>query len=81
MKETIQIVKPCGDLLLSPCPFCGGRDVAYEEYATPVGPRWRVVCFDCMAGIDPGWAQARSAVQSMWNRRTPAEDERNQNAE
>lgn len=61
------------ELSLFPCPFCGGHGAVYAEYETPVGNRWRVFCPDCMAGIDPGWAQTRSVVCGLWNRRTPAE--------
>lgn len=35
------------------------------------GPRWRVFCCGCAAGIDPGWAQHPHAVADLWNRRQP----------
>jgi hypothetical protein len=41
----------------------------YERYSHPSGWRWRVWCVDCMAGIDPGYAQDQSTVQRMWNSR------------
>ena len=67
--KTIRFEKPEGDLALEKCPFCGSQNVYYEEYETVVGNRWRVVCLDCMANVDPGWAQQRVAVRDMWNRR------------
>lgn len=67
-EEIVEIWKPCGDLLLEPCPFCGG-DAIYIQYSSPVGMRWRVTCCECLATIDPGYAQARNIVQEKWNRR------------
>lgn len=66
---SIRYQEPYGDFLLSPCPFCGCRKPLYEEYKTPVGNRWRVVCPDCVATLDPGYAQQKITVQEMWNRR------------
>lgn len=60
-----------GDLRLEKCPFCGSAEVVYEKYLHPAGYRWRVVCMECMASIDPGHAQQRSTVQRMWNTRAP----------
>lgn len=57
------------DLELSPCPFCGGTEVVYFRYKHFVGDRFGVLCCDCMANIDPGWAQQKSVVQAMWNHR------------
>ena len=38
-----------------PCPFCGeSEEIAVEEYTTGAGLRWRIVCCNCMAGIDRG---------------------------
>ena len=54
---------------LKPCPFCGCTDIVYDRYSHPSGWRWRVWCVDCMAGIDPGYAQDQSTVQRMWNSR------------
>lgn len=60
-----------GDLSLDSCPFCGSSDVVYERYLHTAGYRWRVVCMECMASIDPGHAQQRSTVQQLWNTRAP----------
>lgn len=69
MQDIIRFEKPAGDLALNPCPFCGCSGALYAEYKTKVGNRWMVLCPDCMASIDPGYAQQRSTVQTMWNRR------------
>lgn len=61
--------EPESDLGLMPCPFCGGTEVMYFRYKHFVGDRFGVLCCDCMANIDPGWAQQKSTVQAMWNRR------------
>lgn len=61
--------KPTDDLALKPCPFCGNEEIVYIQYETVVGPRWKVVCSDCLATIDPGYAQDRYTVSHMWNRR------------
>lgn len=54
---------------LKPCPFCGGIAM-FEEYTHPCcGKRWRVICTGCAAMVDPGYAQGKSVVEEMWNRR------------
>ena len=63
--------KASGDLALCRCPFCGSENVVYERYLHTAGYRWRVVCMECMASIDPGHAQQRSTVQQLWNTRAP----------
>ena len=61
---------PAGsDLELLPCPFCGGTEAVYFIYDHIVGERFGVVCCDCMASIDSGWAQQKSDAQAMWNHR------------
>lgn len=62
--------QPGSDLELSSCPFCGGTEVVYFRYKHLAGDRFGVLCCDCMASIDPGYAQQKSVVQAMWNRRT-----------
>lgn len=57
------------DLELLPCPFCGGTEIAYFRYKHIAGDRFGVLCCDCMANIDHGWAQQKSVVQAMWNHR------------
>lgn len=57
------------DLELLPCPFCGGTEVAYFRYKHLAGDRYGVLCCDCMASIDPGWAQQKSTVHTRWNHR------------
>lgn len=54
---------------LLPCPFCGYDKPVYDPYDSGVGLRWRVVCPNCMANIDPGYAQNTHVVQELWNRR------------
>lgn len=61
--------RPGSDLDLLPCPFCGGTEVAYFRYKHLAGDRYGVLCCDCMATIDPGWAQEKSTVQARWNHR------------
>ena len=58
------------DYTLKPCPFCGCTEVVYMKYDHAAGERWAVACMGCMAEIDPGWAQERHTVQSMWNKRS-----------
>jgi Lar family restriction alleviation protein len=54
---------------LKHCPFCGGENIYIDGYETPVGTRWRVVCLDCMATVDPGWIQQKYRAIEAWNRR------------
>ena len=61
-----------GDLHLIPCPFCASTNVVYWQYETPVGPRWRIACLECMAMVDPGYAQQRHQIKDTWNRRDGA---------
>ena len=72
MKNLIRIVEASGDLSLFPVLLWRSRGPSMQNKK----PRWEslgVFCPDCMAGIDPGWAQTRSVVCGLWNRRTPAE--------
>lgn len=75
MEQTLKLFVPedGSELALKSCPFCGCTQIIYEKYKHPAGERWRVWCRDCLAGIDPGFAQTRYAVQQMWNRRANAE--------
>lgn len=69
MEQIIKAEQPTKEgQRLEPCPFCGGEAV-YVQYDEGVGPRWRVCCCVCMATVDPGYAQQKGHVQSMWNRR------------
>lgn len=61
--------EPGSNLELMPCPFCGGTEVAYFRYKHLAGDRFGALCADCMANIDPGWAQQKSVVQARWNHR------------
>ena len=61
--------KPTDDLALKPCPFCGNEEVVYIQYEHASGSRWKVECSECMACIDPGYAQKRVRVRDLWNRR------------
>ena len=69
--EETGFFKASGDLSLDSCPFCGSSEVVYEKHLHTAGYRWRVVCTNCMASIDPGHAQQRSTVQRKWNTRAP----------
>ncbi len=71
--DSIELIEsfPCEEAALKPCPFCGSIRVFYERYNSVVGERWRCWCADCLAGIDPGYAQSWGTVQDMWNRREP----------
>lgn len=69
MLDTIEFIKPVGDLQLKKCPFCGCDGVVYEKYEAVAGERFRVVCLGCMAMVDPGYAQDKVTVQAMWNKR------------
>lgn len=69
-ETTIEITRPKSEqLALKPCPFCGGTEIVYERYLHQAGERYRVWCTNCLAGIDPGYAQEPGTVQRMWNRR------------
>lgn len=65
-----ELIKPIGGFRLEKCPFCGCNEVVYEKYEHAAGDRFRVVCMGCMASIDPGYAQDKATVQTMWNRRS-----------
>ena len=60
---------PNGRQHLDPCPFCGSDEIVYWSYPHLSGPRWKVLCTNCMAGIDPGWAQSKEPLTELWNRR------------
>ena len=72
MEDIIEFYKPnSGDYLaLDPCPFCGEKEIIYAKYMCKAGERWKVLCMGCMAWIDPGYAQDKTTVQKMWNRRS-----------
>lgn len=67
MNETVNVFEGI-DLL--PCPFCGCEHVAYEEYSSAVGNRWRAVCCLCGGSFDDGCAQSPRSAAAGWNRRT-----------
>ena len=54
---------------LKPCPFCGGANLYIDGYDHTAGKRWRVVCLDCMAMVDPGTEQQKYRAIEAWNRR------------
>lgn len=70
-EDYIDVFKPQkgSGLELKPCPFCGSNNIHYVKYKCAAGERWKVCCINCMAEIDPGYAQAKCSVQNMWNRR------------
>lgn len=69
--DSIELIEsmPNEDAALESCPFCGSSHVFYERYAHKAGERWRCWCAECLAGIDPGYAQDWWTVARMWNRR------------
>lgn len=69
MDEIKKIEKPLGYLYLKPCPFCGSDNAVYVEYEHAAGLRWKVLCTECCAQVDNGFAQAKEAAQRAWNRR------------
>lgn len=75
MEQTLELYEPApeSELALKSCPFCGNTHIIYEKYSHLAGERWRVWCRECLAGVDPGYAQRKHTVQKMWNRRTNAE--------
>lgn len=52
-----------------PCPFCGNTEVVLETYQHIVRVRHRIFCANCLAMIDPGYAQSEHTVLNMWNER------------
>lgn len=75
--DSIELIEPTpghGDDALEPCPFCGSAHVFYERYSSEAGERWRCWCAECLAGIDPGYAQGWGTVRDMWNRRVTQRD-------
>jgi len=68
-ENMLEIINADGDFALAACPFCGGVDIKYIKYQHAAGERFAVSCFNCLATIDPGWAQNKSTVQTMWNTR------------
>ena len=60
-----------------PCPFCGGTDIYIDGYQHGAGMRWRVVCLDCMATVDPGYIQQKYRAIEAWNRRICEEGKTN----
>lgn len=68
--NTPKLIKPWNEATaLLPCPFCGNREIVYEQYEHAAGTRWRCWCTRCMATIDPGYAQDACTVRQMWNKR------------
>lgn len=68
--DSIELIEPKPNTELKPCPFCGSHRIFYERYIGSVGQRWRCWCAECLAGIDPGYAQSWGSVAKLWNRRT-----------
>lgn len=70
--EIVKIVKVKEKLReVKPCPFCGeAEEIYFEEYLhTGVGKRWRILCPNCMAGIDRGYDQNPGPLLDAWNKR------------
>lgn len=67
MKKVVDCRK---GVYVMPCPFCGEKEEIYlEEYETPCGNRWRIVCANCMCMIDRGYDQEPSYLIDSWNTR------------
>lgn len=64
-----EIIKCKGDEVKS-CPFCGSKEIVIGKYEHRSGERFRIFCTECMAMIDPGYAQNKYTVFEMWNKRT-----------
>lgn len=62
-------LKRCKEGEVKPCLFCGGKEIVIDKYKMAAGERFRVICFGCLAMIDPGWAQQACDVIDMWNKR------------
>ena len=60
---------------LKPCPFCGSTNLYIDGYEHAAGKRWRVVCLDCMATVDPGTIQQKYRAIEAWNRRAQPANE------
>lgn len=68
--KVIKAKKLCESVEVKPCPFCGeSNEIALEEYETKVGNRWRILCGNCMGGIDRGYDQTPYSLISAWNKR------------
>lgn len=59
----------CKESEIKPCPFCGSKEIVTEKYERDDGERFRIICFGCMAMIDPGYAKQEHTVMKMWNKR------------
>lgn len=58
------------NVVIEKCPFCGEDEEIYlDEYETPCGNRWRIVCTNCMCMIDRGYDQEPSYLVDLWNTR------------
>jgi Lar family restriction alleviation protein len=52
---------------LKPCPFCGGKAVAYKEPSSlPLTIRYKAICEDCSGQMYRG---TMNEVVKAWNRR------------
>ncbi|WP_156876085.1 Lar family restriction alleviation protein [Clostridium kluyveri] len=68
MEDIVEVYKP-PEHTLQPCPFCGSKEIVFISYKTEFGLRWKVVCLNCIANIDPGWVQEKGYLWELWNRR------------
>ena len=52
---------------LKPCPFCGGKAVAYKDPSCiPLTIRYKAICKDCYGQMYRG---TKKKVVEAWNRR------------
>lgn len=63
-------IEKCDPINTKPCPFCGSKEIVIDKYEHRAGERFRIFCTECMAMIDPGYAQNKHTVIEMWNKRT-----------
>lgn len=67
---TLGTITKCKEDEVKPCPFCGNKEIVLDEYDHSTGnKRYRIFCSNCLAMIDPGYAQRASTVKEMWNKR------------
>ena len=68
--RVIKAKKLCESVEVKPCPFCGeSENIVLEEYEAKIGTRWRILCGNCMGGIDRGYDQTPYSLIGAWNKR------------
>lgn len=63
---TLGTITKCKEDEVKPCPFCGNTEIVLDEYENSTGnKRYRIFCSNCLAMIDPGYAQQANTVKEM----------------